>query len=140
MNNLRKMNVNENILTMINEKDRHLYLCFVAHFINTIFPNHTQSVNVLKKESILETVQSAMDYFKQNSKLEWKIVKLIVFETESDMHASKKPLMEFLVNYREASPHNITEPISLISFDTAQNLDKQLTVAFVYRHLKKEAQ
>lgn len=139
MNDLRKMNANENFTMMINEQDRHLYLCFEAHFINTYFPNHTQSVNVLKKESILETCQSAMDYFKQNSKPEWKIVKLTVFETESDMHASKKPLMEFEVSYKEASPQQLTEKISLISFDTVQNLEKQLT-SFIDTLLpKKEA-
>lgn len=135
MNVLKKMNANENFITMINKENRHLYLCYQAHFQNK---NLTYSINVLKKESVLQTTHSAMEYF--NKKVPWKVVKLCVFETESDMHGMKKPLLEMEVNYKEPSPQKITEKISLISFDTVQNLEKQLT-AFIDTLLpKKEAQ
>lgn len=135
MNDLRKMNVNENFTIMISKENLHLYLCFQAHFENT---NLTYSVNVLKKETILQTAESAMIYF--NGKTKSKIVKLSVFENESEAHENKKPLLEFEVNYKEVSPKKIAEKISLISFDTVQNLEKQLT-SFIDTLLpKKEAQ
>jgi hypothetical protein len=136
MKNLKKMNVNENFTMMISKENRHLYLCFVAHFENTTL---TQSVNVLKKESILETVESAMGYFKRNNKYR-RIIKLSVFEKEIDRYFMKKPLFEFEVTYKEPTPQQITEKISLISFDTVQNLEKQLTAftdSLLYKHFKK---
>ncbi len=133
----KMMNENENFTMMISKENRHLYLCFQAHFENT---NLTQSVNVLKKESILETVHAAMSYFKQKSKQ--TVVKLSVFETESEMHSSKKALFEFEITYKKPTHQQtqITEKLSLISFDTVQNLEKQLTAftdSLLYKHFNK---
>lgn len=85
------------------------YYCVLAVFIGT---NLTKSINVLHsdKKNINEVYQSAEKYFQENSSC--PIEKLILYNTESDMHLNQNVQGVYLIETN--TKKNILGPVTIM--------------------------